>query len=467
MISLSRKLLFSIFPILLLSLSTCGKAHSSGEGSGDSAPRDTLYAATLYGPTSYFTYRGQEMGFEYENLKRFAEDNDMELSLEIAPSMQSLLKMLSEGKAQLAAYPVPRIEEYKNEVKYCGPNEVTWQVLVQPEGGERISDVTQLVGRTVYVEKDSKYEYRLRNLNDELGGGIDIRPIHKDTLATEDLIGMVNSGEIPLTVVDSDIAELNKSYFPHLDVGMKIGLEQFSSWAVGENCDSLAVKLERWNRQKEASPLIREIYKKYFEMSKSTPEYEKDAFMRDYEPQKNGDVSPFDAIFKRIGKEYDLDWKFLASIAYNESRFNNDIVSWAGAIGIMQLMPITARAMGIGVASLRNPESNITAAARLISHLDKTLSERITDSGERLKFIAAAYNGGLGHINDAIALAEKYGLNPQEWLGNVGEAVVMKSRPQYYNDPVVKNGYFRGSETIDFVDRVMETYSVFKGMNKS
>lgn len=464
MIPLSRKLLISFAPLLLLS---CGGVSRGGSDSDDDTPRDTLHAVTLYGPTSYFNYRGQEMGFEYENLKRFAEDNDMELALEIAPSMQSLMKMLAEGKAELAAYPVPRIGEYMNEVRYCGPNEVTWQVLVQPGGSGRISDVTQLVGKTVYVEKDSKYEFRLRNLNDELGGGIDIRAIHKDTLATEDLIGMVNSGEIPLTVVDSDIAELNKSYFPHLDVGMKIGLEQFSSWAVGEQCDSLAAKLERWNRRKESSALMREIYKKYFEISKSSPEYEKDAFMRDYKPQKNGDVSPYDAIFKRIGKEYGLDWRFLASIAYNESRFNNDIVSWAGAVGIMQLMPVTAKAMGVAVSSLRNPENNITAAARLISHLDKTLSERIPDSGERLKFIAAAYNGGLGHISDAIALAEKYGLNPQEWLGNVGEAVVMKSRPQYYNDPVVRNGYFRGSETIDFVDRVMETYSVFNGLNKS
>ncbi|MDE6444985.1 MAG: transporter substrate-binding domain-containing protein, partial [Muribaculaceae bacterium] len=173
---------------------------------------DTLHAATLYGPTSYFNYRGQTMGFDYENVKRFAEDEGMVLDLKIAPTLQSLLKMVQEGEVDLAAYPVPYIEEYNSLVRHAGHKEVTWQVLVQPAGAKRISDVTELVGKTVYVEKDSKYHYRLKNLNQELGGGIDIMPISKDSLITEDLIEMVDHGEIPLTVVDSDIAELNKSY---------------------------------------------------------------------------------------------------------------------------------------------------------------------------------------------------------------------------------------------------------------
>lgn len=432
---------------------------SKNESTG-STVTDTLRAATLYGPTSYFNYRGQTMGFDYENVKRFAEDEGMYLDLKVAPSLQALLKMVQEGEVDLAAYPVPHIEEYNKLVKHAGHKEVTWQVLVQPAGSKLVTDVTQLVGKTIYVEKDSKYHYRLQNLDKELGGGIDIVPISKDSLITEDLIRMVDQGEIPMTVVDSDIAELNKSYYPRLDIGMKISLDQYSSWAVRNDCDSLAVKIDNWEKKNDNSELLKSVYKKYFEISRNnSPEDGDTSFTLNV---KNGVVSPYDATFKRHAHVAGYDWQLLAAIGYNESRFNNSVVSWAGAKGLMQLMPATARAMGISPESLQNPDANVLAAARLIKKLDTSLESKIPDKAERMKFVVAAYNCGLGHIYDAIALAGKYGLDPKVWTGSVSEAALMKSRPQYYNDPVVKNGYFRGRETTEFVERVMNAYNYYK-----
>ena len=186
----------SALGLLLFSISCGGKNHNSSTNAED-APPDTLHVATLYGPTSYFNYRGQEMGFDYENVKRFANDENLVLDLKVAPTLQSLLNMIENGDIDLAAYPIPVIEEYKNLAKHCGYKEVTWQVLVQPDGKNKISDVTQLVGKTIYVEQDSKYHYRLNNLNQELGGGINIVPINKDSLITEDLIRMVDLGDSP------------------------------------------------------------------------------------------------------------------------------------------------------------------------------------------------------------------------------------------------------------------------------
>ncbi len=452
--------LFISFPLFV---GACSHSQKESKVSEDSQViPDTIHAVTLYGPTSYFNYRGQEMGFDYENLKRFAEDEGYVLDLKIAPSLQVLLKMLSSGKAELAAYPIPKIEEYNNIVIHCGPKEVTWQVLVQPAGKKSVTDVTQLVGKTVYVEKDSKYHYRMTNLNNELGGGIDIVPISKDTLIAEDLIRMVDNGEIPMTIVDSDIAKLNKSYYPNLDVDMKVSLDQYSSWAVGKGCDSLAYKLDVWGKSLKTTDMLKTVYKKYFEISKSAQFYEKGDAMLDLHLGKGGRISSYDEVFKRHASLSGFDWILLAAIAYNESRFNNDVVSWAGAKGVMQLMPSTARAMGIASEEITIPERNIYAAAKLLKNLDRSLEKRVPDKKERLNFVIAAYNSGLGHIFDAIALADKHGLDPAVWLGNVSEAALMKSRPAFYNDPVVKNGYFRGRETIDFVDNVNETYSFFK-----
>lgn len=454
-----------LLPLLIACGSNSEKTNNNDKASSELS--DTLHAVTLYGPTSYFIYQGQEMGFDYENLRQFAEDEGLVLDLKVAPSLQNLLKIIDSGEAQLAAYPIPRIEEYDSIVKHCGPKEITWQVLVQPSGKDRVSDVTQLVGKTVYVEKDSKYHYRIQNLDNELGGGIDIVPISRDTLIAEDLIEMVDRGEIPMTIVDSDIADLNKSYFPKLDVGMKISLEQYSSWAVGNDCDSLAARLDRWEKRRQSSEMMKSIYRKYFEISKNNSDSRDASSNLDLIFRKGGNISPYDNAFKRHSGIPGYDWQLLAAIGFNESRFNNNVVSWAGARGIMQLMPKTAQAMGIKGEDIDNPEQNILAAARLLKHLDDALKSKIPDSKERVNFVIAAYNSGLGHILDAIALAGKHGLNPQVWLGNVSEAALMKSRPQYYNDPIVKNGYFRGRETVEFVDKVISTYSFFKKMNHS
>lgn len=208
--------------------------------------------------------------------------------------------------------------------------------------------------------------------------------------------------------------------------------------------------------------MTKAIYKKYFEISKATPQLDEKEFISDFRHRKGGGLSPFDDLFRRHAAASGYDWRLLAAIGYHESRFDNDVVSWAGARGVMQLMPKTAKAMGIELSEIDNPERNILAAARLLNRLDSSLEKAVPDRNERICFVLAAYNSGLGHILDAIALAKKYGLNPQVWLGNASEAVLMKSRPQYYNDPVVKNGYFRARETVDFVDKVMRTYSFFR-----
>lgn len=457
------------WPIVMLTLLFLSSCSSTGKkesvdscGQISETPKDTLHAVTLYGPTSYFQYRGQEMGFEYENLKQFAEDEDLILDLKVASSMNSMFDMVKSGEADLIAYPVPKIEEYSDLVRYCGNKEITSQVLVQPKSEHQATDVTELVGKTIYVEKDSKYHYRLENLNDELGGGITILPVSKDTLITEDLIAMVDNGEIPLTVVDSDIAELNRSYFPNLDISLKLSLDQYSSWAVRKDCEELAEKIDNWGKRKETSEMMRSVYKKYFEDSKESPFYNDTEKMYGLKLKKGDRLSPYDNLFKHHSSVAGFDWRLLAAIGYNESRFNPNIVSWAGARGVMQLMPRTAKAMGIG--DINKPDDNILAAARLLKKLDESLAAKVPDKEERMKFVVAAYNSGLGHIYDAIALAQKNGLNPQVWSGNVSEAALMKSRPQYYNDPVVKNGYFRARETVDFVDRVMNVYSYYKGI---
>lgn len=442
---------------MIVAATGCNGRESDNNTATDSVVHrlpDTLRVGTLYSPQSYFIYREQQMGYDYDLVSKLGADKGMAIDLKVANSMSSLVAMLDSGLIDLIAYEVPITAEYKGHVLPCSNENVTRQVLVQPkrDDGTRISDVTELVGKDVYVEKDSKYQHRLNNLNNELGGGIKIHPIDRDTLITEDLIAMVSEGTIPLTVVDSDIARINKTYYNDLDITLEVSFPQRSSWGVSPSMPWLGDSISAWMKEDAPRRTQAQLMKRYFEMSKN----EGRSLMPDL---SGGRISPYDNLFKRYAKSLGWDWRLLASQGFAESRFDSTVVSWAGAQGIMQIMPGTARAYGLHASRMTNPEASIKTATDIIRDLDKSLSTRVKDPEERKKFVVAAYNSGIAHVYDAIALAAKYGKNPQVWYGNVEEAIMMKSKPEYYNDPVCKYGYFRGRQTTAYVKKVFDFYN--------
>tara|TARA_B110000046_G_scaffold121613_1_gene128253 strand:- start:31386 stop:31898 length:513 start_codon:yes stop_codon:yes gene_type:complete len=159
----------------------------------------------------------------------------------------------------------------------------------------------------------------------------------------------------------------------------------------------------------------------------------------------SGTISPCDEAIKKHANTIHWDWRLLTSLIYQESGFNPISSSWTGAQGLIQLMPKTA--LEHGLDSTGNPEDNIKAGVNYIKWLDKQFVEKVPDSTERIKFVLASYNLGLGHIFDAMRLADKYDLDSQVWKGNVTEMILKKSNPKYYRDDVVYYGYCRGSET--------------------
>lgn len=418
-----------------------------------------LTIITLYSSTSYFIYKEEPMGYDYDLAQDFCDHYGLTLKVKTAENVKKLVEMLNNGEGDLIAYALPIQNEKKDSVTYCGLQQISHQVLVQQanEGDTIIKDVTGLIGKEVYVEANTKYDQRLVNLDSELGGGIQIRKVNEDTITSEDLIEMVSLGKIKYTVCDEYIAKLNRTYYRNVDISLQISFDQRSSWAVRKDSPLLANALNDWFKENGNTPIYQSIIKKYFELSKQP-------FDGDYEIPKNlpkGAISVYDDLFKKHAKGTDYDWYFLAAICYHESRFQNNLVSWAGAAGIMGLMPRTAKSLGLTSEDRMNPDLSIGAAVELLDRLDN-IFRKIGSNSERMKFILAAYNAGNGHINDAQALALKYGANPYIWEGNVQKYLELKSNPEYYNDPLCKSGYFRGGETIKYVDNVLSTIERFK-----
>lgn len=446
--------------IFLFLITGCKQKNKGNNTSKDDfeaiKEKKELTVLTLYSSTSYFLYKGEEMGYEYELIKQFAKSQGLDVKIVVAENISKLIEMLKEGKGDIIAYNIPVTGDTKNELLHCGRELITHQVLVQPtgQGIKPLRNVTELVGKDIYVEKDSKYEERINNLNDELGGGINIHLMDRDTLVTEDLIEMVAMRQIPYTLADNNIARLNKTYYNNIDINLEVSFPQRSSWVVRPDSKSLANAVNQWAKKNIKSAEYRSILKRYFQLSKNPPA---PAVLS----LKNGQISVYDHLFKKYAEQIDWDWRLIASQAFKESRFDTSAISWAGARGLMQIMPRTARNYGLQTDQMNNPEKSVATAVKILKSLDKTFSN-IQPKEERIKFMLAAYNAGLGHVLDAIALAKKYGKDPDKWENNVAEYILLKSNPEYFNDEVCKSGYFRGRETINYVHDVLENYQSYK-----
>ncbi|MBP5562001.1 MAG: transglycosylase SLT domain-containing protein [Muribaculaceae bacterium] len=425
--------------------------------SGDKPLPETLRVGTIYSPTNFFILRGDTLGYEYERISDFATDKGLTLEVTVAGNMRELIDLLQEGKIDVAAVEIPQTAEYKALVLGCGATNETTQVLVQPAGDSLITDVTQLIGREVAVVKGSRYEARLRNLDNEVGGGILIRPMENDTLLSEDLVDMVAAGTLQLTIIDSDLAQLSKTYHPNIDISLQVSFPQRSSWAVALDQQWLADSINAWAASPEVERFSKAVKRRYFELSK-LPEGDTVT----YRPVKGGVISSYDDLFRKYAPVAGVEWQLLAAIGSVESGFKADARSWAGARGIMQVMPSTGRAFGVSEAELNDPEKNIEVAAKSLAQIEKFMRPHVADSTERVRFVLASYNAGMGHIMDAIALAKKHGHNPQLWYDNVETAALMKSNPQFYNDPVCRYGYFRARETVAYVKKVENAYHNYR-----
>ena len=178
--------------------------------------------------------------------------------------------------------------------------------------------------------------------------------------------------------------------------------------------------------------------------------------------KRGGIISHYDQYFIAYSRDIRWDWRLLAAQCYQESTFDPKAVSFAGAKGLMQIMPGTADHLGVSRSKLYEPEANISAATKYIAELQRTFAD-IGDHYERTNFVLASYNGGAHHIRDAMALAKRDGKNNHRW-SEVAPYVLKLAQPRYYNDPIVKYGYMRGSETVDYVLKIRQRYAGYQGV---
>ena len=458
--------------ILLITFSSCvnddGRRFSKAEVKDlpQILEKGKLVAITDYNSTNYFIYRGQPMGYQYELLQDLAAHLGVKLEILVSNNLEETFNCLRMGYCDLIALNLTITGKRKKQFAFTVPHSQTRQVLVQrkPDGWEKMSQIEiernlirnplDLGGKKVYVQHHSSYFERLRNLAEEIGDSIIILDVPEEA---EMLIPMVSSGEIDYTVCDENVALVNQTYYANLDVQTPVSFPQNLAWAVNSGANELRTEINNWLTEYRKTAHYYVIYNKYFQNPRSARMVRSELFTL-----SSGKISEYDEYIREYGTQIGWDWRLLASLMYQESRFDPNARSWAGAFGLMQLMPGTAKRFGVSRSS--SVMQQIKAGTEFIHWLDNRFKEYVTDPEERIKFILASYNVGAGHIFDAMALAEKNGKNPEIWEDSVDEFLLKKSDPRYYRDPDVKYGYTRGIETYNYVKEVVERYEHYKNI---
>ena len=448
------------------------------------ARRDTLKALLTFNSTGYFIHKGEPLGYEYELLQAFAAEHGLALETVVVRDRLLLFRMLNAGEGDVVAARLVAAPEYLEAVALTQPLYTTPPVVVQkrPEtppvahsadpdsvpptpveaelpdslilSARLLARPGELAGEEIYVPRGFDYYDRIVEISDSMGQSIELIEVRRAE-QVEPLIEAVAEGRIRLTVSQENLVELSMARFQNIVATPVLGPEAAVVWAVRRNAPTLLQVLNTWLESPEASALREQLYLKYYIDRKGYVQRVED----DLFASETGHISRYDSLLTRHASGIGWDWRLLAAQVAQESRFDPSARSWAGARGLLQLMPRTAREMG--VRNPNDPEQSIRGGVRYLEWLSGLWEDEVPDAEERVKFILASYNAGRGHVLDAQRLAKKHGADPTRW-DDVAYWLLQKSKPAVYRDPVVEHGYVRGLEPVQYVSRILERFDRYR-----
>ena len=424
---------------------------ANGERYGDLPEmqrRGVLRVITRNNAATFFLWRGEQVGFEFELLREFAERQNLHVEVVIAPQHASLFEMLVRGHGDIAAASLP-IEALpqSSDVVMTRPFNYVNDYLVARRDDDSILGIEDLAGRAVTVRRSSAHWHTLERFRDS-GLKLDIVPAPENA-ETEALIAAVGEGRLDLTVAASHVLDIELGYRTDVRKAFTLRGPVALGWGVRRNNPQLLAALDDFLEKEYRGLFFNVVYQKYFENPSRMQLHRKDRV--DHEHADG--LSPYDVLVKREAAAHGFDWPLIVAQMYQESRFNPRARSPAGAIGLMQLLPRTAREFR--VTNLRDPEQSIRAGVAYFAWLHSRFESELTVK-DRIWFALAAYNAGFGHVRDARQLASQRGLDPNRWFDNVEEAMWLLSKRAYYRDTT--HGYVRGREVVNYVREIRERY---------
>ncbi len=405
-----------------------------------------------YSQTNFFIHKGEQRGFEYEMLSRFADRlneglvrEDQKTQLVFIPvSFDELIPMLERGQGEIAAAGLTVTEERANRIDFADPylRDVD-EIVVSSKTAPSISTLESLSGKKVHVSPDSSYYSHLENLNIDLEskGLPSIEIVNLDPqLEAEDYLELVDSGIIEYTIADSYLAEIWAEILPNIRAYPEIKIHSGNeiAWAVRKSAPMLGDELSRYVRGTKKGTLLGNIFfKRHYQNT--------DWIVNPLTEEEQQKLSRYESYFQKYATQYGFNWLKLAAQAFQESMLDENARSGAGAVGIMQLLPSTAAGMNLDPY---DPEQNIHAGIQYMAEiLNRFDSNPDMDDATRFDFALASYNAGPARVDQWRKKAATQGLNPEKWFNNVE--------------------YIAARETVRYVGNVNKYYIAYRMSQKS
>ncbi len=396
----------------------------------------------------YYLYRDQAMGFEHDLARAFTEYLGVKLKIKIIDKWEGMIPALLEGGGAFIAASMTITPKRKQQVAFSNGYLAIQQHIIVNRNNSGIKKVEDLAGKTVHVRKGTSYQERLEELQAQ-GLSLNIQ-LHED-IPTEELIQKVADGTVEVTIADSNIALRNRRYYPQIIVADSIAPVESLGWAVNPNAQNLLKKVNAFFREIKANGKFQRIYNQYY----AHIDFFDYVDLRTFHRRLKTRLPRYQEIIEHAAKKFNFDWRLIAAQIYQESHFDPNAKSHAGAYGLMQLTSSTARSLG--VKNLLNSHQNIAAGVEHLANLYNGFNK--AKGSDRLFIALAAYNIGQGHIMDARNLARKMRLDPDTW-SSITKTLPLLSYQKYYKDTLY--GYCRGSEPIENVKQIMIYYDILK-----
>ncbi|WXL27060.1 membrane-bound lytic murein transglycosylase MltF [Ectopseudomonas mendocina] len=408
-----------------------------------------LRVITRNSPSTYFQDRNGETGFEYELVKRFADDLGVKLQIETADNLDDIFSSLNrENGAALATAGLVASPARQTQARFSVPYmEVTPQVVYR-NGQRRPTRPEDLLGKRITVIKGSSHAEQLAKLKLQFP---ELKYEESSDVEVVDLLRMVDEGQIDLTLINSNELAMNQVYFPNVRVAFDLENTQNLAWATAPGDDaSLLNEMNAFIERANTNGTLQRLKDRYYGHVDVLGYVGAYTFAQHLQQR----LPRYEKFFKEAGQTHEIDWRMLAAMGYQESLWEPTATSKTGVRGLMMLTLRTAQAMG--VSNRLDPKQSINGGAKYIKLVRDQLPESIKEP-DRTYFALAAYNIGSGHLDDARKLTKAEGLDPDKWL-DVQKILPRLSQKQWYSK--TRYGYARGGEPVHFVRNIRRYYDI-------
>ena len=407
-----------------------------------------LDAVVMNSPTVYYFGHDEGVGFEYELLKAYTKDIGVDLNISVVSTVAEALEYTRDGVGDITSAAITKNLERENRYIF-GPSyyQVQQQMICNRDLYKKSkfpSSIDDLLGLKILIGKDTSYE---KSMQEASQNDNNISYEVTSEYSTAQLLEMVANNKIDCTAADSNIFSINQRYYPSIAFAFSLSERESLAWVMREDSKTLKNDMYRWLNRFIQSGDMAKLKDKYYGHINIFNYYNTVVFHKRIKSR----LPKYKKLFQDAAKKNDVSWIYLAAQSYQESHWDPRAKSHTGVRGMMMLTLPTAKSMG--VKSRINAEQSIYGGAKYLAKMINRVPEDIKGNDERMKFALAAYNIGMGHVQDAQVLAKKFHKDPNSWL-DVRSVLPLLTQKKYYKQ--LKYGYARGSEPVRYVDGISE-----------